>query len=106
MKERRQYERFSLTLPTRMEPVASDRKQIFDFQTRDISASVAFIYTKEPFSQGTRFKLNLTVPSDRIKEITGANSLIHSEGKIVRSTPTGVAIHFGKKCQILSLKGL
>jgi len=106
MKERRQYERFSLTLPTRMEPVASTRKQIFDFQTRDISASGAFIYTKEPFPEGTRFKLNLTVPSKRIKKITGANTLIQSEGKIVRSTPTGVAIHFGRECQILSLKGL
>jgi len=59
-----------------MEPVASTRKQIFDFETRDISASGAFIYTKEPFSEGTRFKLNLTVPSNRIKQITGANSLI------------------------------
>ena len=106
MKERRQYERFSLTLPTRMEPIASDRKQVFDFETRDISASGAFIYTKEPFSQGTQFKLNLTVLSKRIKKITGANSLIQSEGKIVRSTPTGVAIYFGKKCRILSLKGL
>ena len=106
MKERRQYERFSLTLPTRMEPVASDRKQVFDFETRDISASGAFIYTKEPFSKGTRFKLNLTVPNNRIKEITGANSLLENEGKIVRSTPTGVGIHFAGECQILSLKGL
>jgi hypothetical protein len=106
MKERRQYERFFLTLPTRMEPIASSRKQVFDFETKDISASGAFIYTKESFPKGTRFKLNLTVPSERIKEITGANSLIESEGKIVRSTPTGVAIHFAGECQILSLKSL
>ena len=106
MKERRQYERFSLALPTRMEPMISSSKQVFDFETRDISASGAFIYTKELFSEGTRFKLNLTVLSERIKEITGANGLIQSEGKIVRSTPTGVAIHFGKKCQILNLRGL
>jgi hypothetical protein len=35
MKERRLCERFLLTLPTRMEPIASGRKQVFDFETRD-----------------------------------------------------------------------
>lgn len=106
MKERRQYERFPLTLPARMEMITSDKKQVFDFETRDISASGAFIYNKESFPEGTRFKLNLTVPSERIKELTGVQSLIECEGSVVRSTPTGVAIRCDKECQILSLKGI
>ena len=106
MKERRQYERFLLTLPTRMETINSGKKQLFDLKARDVSASGAFIYTPEPFSEGTRFKLDLTVPSERIKELTGAESLIECEGNVVRSTPTGVAIHFDRECQIMSLRGL
>ena len=105
MKERRQFERFPLTIPARMEMMTTDRKQIFDLKARDISASGAFIYTPEPFSEGTRFKIDLTVPSERIKELTGAESLIECEGSVVRSTPTGVAIYFDRECQILSLRG-
>ena len=106
MKERRQYERFPLTIPARMEMMNKNRKQIFDLETRDISASGAFINTAEQFPEETRFKLYLTAASKKIKELTGAKSLIKSEGKVVRSTSTGVAIHFDRECQILSLRGL
>lgn len=105
MKERRQYERFSLTLPTRMETINSGKKQVFDFETRDISTAGAFIFTTDPPPEGTRFKLNLTAQSHRIKELTGSQSLIECEGKVVRSTPTGIAIHFDCECRILSLRG-
>lgn len=106
MDERRQFERFSINLPARMETIDSDKKQIFELKTRDISASGAFIDTATPFSDGTRFKLNLTVHSKKIKELTGAQSLIECEGVVIRSTTQGVAICFEKECQILGLKGL
>jgi hypothetical protein len=89
-----------------VETIISDRKEVFDLKTKDISACGAFINTTEQFLEGTRFKLNLTVASKKIKELTGVKSLIESEGNVVRSTPTGVAIHFDRECQILSLKGL
>jgi len=106
MEERRQFERFPLTIPARMEMMSSGRKKIFDFETRDISASGAFINTTEHFPEGTRFKLDLTVSSQRIKELTGAKSLIESEGNVVRSTPKGIAIQFDRECRIMSLRGL
>jgi hypothetical protein len=106
MKEQRRFERFPLTLPARMETITSGKKQVFELKTRDISASGIFINTTEPFSGGTRFKIDLSVPNDRIKELTGVQSLIECEGSVVRSTPTGVAIRFDKDCQIMSLKGL
>lgn len=105
MTERRQFERFPLTLPARMEMIPSNDNQVFDLETCDISAAGTFVLTKEKFSEGTRFKLDLTVPSNRIKELTGAQSLIESEGKVIRSSPIGVAIQFDRKCQILTLKG-
>ena len=104
MEERRQYERFQLALPARLEMATSVKKEIFDAQTRDISAAGAFFLTTERLSEGTRCRLELTVPSNRIKEITGAQSLIKAEGTVVRSTPDGVAIRFDGECQILSLK--
>ena len=76
MKEQRQFERFPLTLPARMETITSGKKQIFELKTRDISSSGAFIYTPEPFPEGARFKLNMTVPSEKIKELTGAKGCL------------------------------
>ena len=106
MEERRQFERYTLTLPARVETIISDRKEVFDLKTKNISASGAFIYTPQSFPKGKRFKIDLTVSSEKIKELTGSESLIECEGNVVRSTPTGVAIHFDRECQILSLKGL
>ncbi len=106
MIERRQFERFPLSVPARVRTINPEDKQVFDLWTRDISAGGAFLDTKEPLSEGTRFRLKLTLPSKRIKELTGAQSCIKVEGTVVRSTPTGVAIRFGEDYQILSLKGL
>ncbi len=107
MKERRRFERFSLTLPTRMETVSSGQKKVFEFETRDISACGVFIHNAfDSLVEGTRIKLNLIAGSERIRDITGSQSLIEAEGSVVRSTPTGVAICFDKECQIMSLKCL
>ena len=104
MKERRQFERFSINLPARLETFVSNKKQIFDLKTRDISASGAFFDTKSPFSEGIRIKLNVTADNKRIKELTGSHGFIECEGVVIRSTPEGIAICFDKDCQILSLK--
>ena len=104
MEERRQFERFPLTLPARMEMITSNGNQVFELKTWDISAAGAFVITNEKFSQGTRFKLDLKVPSNRIKKLTGLQSLLEGEGSVVRSSPIGVAIQFDRKCQILTLK--
>lgn len=106
MKEQRQFERFPLSLPARLEPIPSNHKHVFKFITRNISSAGAFIDTTEKFSEGARFKIDLTVPSERIKELTGALGLIECEGTVVRSTDDGIAVHFNGACQILRLKGL
>jgi hypothetical protein len=80
-------------------------KEIFELKTRNISAAGAFFKAKERFVIGTRCQLELTVTSERIKQLTGAQSFIKVEGIVVRSTPDGVAICFDGDCQILGLKG-
>jgi len=106
MKERRKVERFPLSLLARIETNDSSRKQIFEFKTRDISSSGAFIDTTEKFPEGTQFKMDFTIPSKRIKEITGALSLIECEGNVIRSTEHGMAVRFNGECQVLGLKSM
>jgi PilZ domain-containing protein len=105
MKERRQYERLTLPLPLRVETITLDRKRVFDFETRDISASGVFVNTLSSFPEGTRFVLDFTIPSDRIEELKDVNRLKGCTGRLVRSTSKGMAIQFDRECQIASLKG-
>jgi hypothetical protein len=105
MKERRIYERFQLSLPARLEMNYSEKKEIFELQTKDISAAGVLLSTKERFAVGARCQLELTVTSKKIRELTGAQSLIKVQGTVVRSTADGVAICFDGECEILGLKG-
>jgi len=106
MKDRRKYERFQLELPVRLEIKSSQRTEIFELRTRDISAAGALLLgNTEQLVAGTRCHLELVVTSKRIKELTGVQGLIKVEGTIVRSTPDGVGICFDGDCQILGLKG-
>ena len=104
MKDRRKYERFQLELSARVTMNSVQGKEIFELQTRDVSAAGAFLNVTERFAIGTRCQVELTVTSERIKQITGAQSLIKAKGIVVRSTPEGVAICFDGDCQILGLK--
>jgi hypothetical protein len=106
MKERRQYERFPIPLPVRLESIKLGRKEVLDLETRDISASGIFIATLMFFPEGTRFILDFTIPSDNIKEFKDVKSLKGCTGSMVRSTPHGMAIQFDRECQIESLKAL
>ena len=106
MKERRACERFQLELPARVEANSLGKKEIFEFQSKDVSAAgVLLLGTEGQFTEGTRCKLELIVTSEKIKELTGVQGLIKIEGTIVRSTPDGVAICFDGDCEILGLKG-
>lgn len=103
MEERRRFERFQLRLPVRMEVTISGKRQIFDLETKDISAAGVFIETSEQFSEGTPVQLSMTLSSDRIRELTGSQSLIKVKGIVVRSAPTGLAVGFAGRREILSL---
>jgi hypothetical protein len=103
MKERRQYERYNIPLPVRLETIESDRKEILEFETRDISASGAFIPSLRSLPEGTRFVLDITIPSDDIKEFKYVKRLKGSTGTLVRSNSKGIAVHFDRDCYIVSM---
>ena len=103
MEERRRFERFQLRLPVRMEVIISGKRQVFDLETKDVSAAGVFIETSERFSEGTPVQLSMTLSSDKIRELTGSQSLIKVKGIVVRSAPTGLAVGFAGRKEILSL---
>jgi hypothetical protein len=106
MKERRLYKRFPTRLPIKLEPIASSRKRVLDLATRDISVSGMFIITLTSFPERTRFFLDFTIPSERIKGFKDVKSFRGYTGSMVRSTPYGMAINFDRECQIEGLKAL
>jgi len=103
MEERRRFERFQLRLPVRMEVNNSGKRQVFDLETKDVSAAGVLIDTSERFSEGTPVEISMTLSSNRIQELTGSQSLIKVKGIVVRSAPTGLAVSFSGRKEILSL---
>ena len=102
MRERREYERFDLKLPVRIQVLVPDGKKTFNALSTDISAGGVYIFPKRSFTMGTQVKLELTVLNARVKKLTGAQGLIMAEGTVVRCTSTGIAISFGEDCQVMS----
>ena len=104
MKNRRIYKRHTVRLPSRIEAIIpSGKKKIYDLETKDISISGAFIYTKEwySFPEGTRFILDNTIPSGSNKDLTIVKSLMECNGTLVRSTSEGIAIKCDRECDII-----
>ena len=103
MKERRLYKRHNVKLPSKIEAIMpSGKKKILDLETKNISIGGAFIYTKKwhSFPEGTRFILDITIPSGSNKELRTVKSLMESTGTMVRSTSEGIAIQCGE-CEII-----
>jgi hypothetical protein len=91
-------------LPTRVEVNSSGGGEVFEARTRDISARGAFLDTREALPEGTGVRLDLTIESERIRKLTGAQGLVKAEGTVVRSTPEGIAIRFHGEFEISSLR--
>ena len=104
MKERRQHNRFASHLFARLEAITSGRKNVLYLETKDISATGAFLYTKKFFPKGTQFILDFTIPSNNNKELENVKILKGWTGSMVRSTSHGMAIHFDRECHIMSLR--
>jgi len=92
-----------IKLPARLETITSDRQEVLDIETKDISVSGTFINTLGSFPEGTRFALDFSIPSDDIKEFKYVKSFKGSTGTLVRFTSKGVAVHFDKESYIVSL---
>lgn len=65
-----------------------------------------FVITLTSFPEGTRVILDFNILRNTTEKLNGVGSMSGDTGHTVRSTPQGLVIQFGKKCQIESLKAL
>jgi c-di-GMP-binding flagellar brake protein YcgR len=102
MKEKRLYKRFSAKLSVKLEAITSSRKKVFLVETKDISATGAFIYTKEAsyIPDDTQFIIDSFYPKKSTIKLKRLNQLKNCMGTVVRSTSEGIAIRFNRPIQL------
>jgi len=107
MEEQREFERFDLELPTRVEVGATGQKdESSSLKTSNISAGGAFFHTERPLSEGTKVKLNLILVVEKLKKLTGSQCHIKVNGTVVRSEERGMAVRFQRDYSMMAAKGL
>ena len=105
MKERREFQRFDLELPARVEVERpGQRTEPFSLKTSNISAGGAFFPTAKPFSEGTKLQLNIILAIEKLKKLTGSQCHIKVKGTVVRSEEHGLAIRFQRDYEITSTR--
>jgi len=95
--ERRRLERFSLEVPARIEILAREdhAEEVLELNTRDVSAGGAYFRTKKALPEGTRVRIDIILPLDRLRKLKDTcKGLIKVTGTVLRSEPTGMAICF------------
>ena len=104
MKEQRGSKRFSSKLHVRLDAITATQLKVFYFITKDISASGAFIYTKEAsFIPGeTVFILNSSNPKKKRIRLKKLRQLKNCTGTLARSTTEGIAIRFNRPAELFA----
>ena len=102
MKEKRRYERFSVKLPLKLELLTASKVRHLDVETKDISASGAFIYTKDAsyIPNDTRFLIassNAHTSNIQLKKWKG---LENCAGTMIGSISEGIAIRFNRPVEL------
>ena len=102
MKEKRLNKRFSAKLPVKLEAITSSRKRVLHVETKDISATGAFIYTKEAsyIPDDTKFIIDSFNPKKSTIKLKRLKQLKNCMGTIVRSTSEGIAIRFNRPVEL------
>ncbi len=103
MEEQRQYQRFPAKLHVTLEAIATNRFRVLNVETKDISSTGAFIFTKEAafIPDDTQFILNSSNSDGRKIELKELKQLENCTGTMVRSTSEGIAIRFGRPVDLL-----
>jgi hypothetical protein len=104
MKEQRLCKRFSAKLPVRLDAITASQLKVFYVETKDISASGAFIYTKEAafLPDDAQFILNYSNPKRRRIRLKKLRQLKNCTGTLARSTSEGIAIRFNRPAELFA----
>ncbi len=103
---KRKFKRIKTKVSVKVEPV--DVKQEADFVnllTSDISAGGVYLQADPPLPEGTKVKLDIILPLDKLRpsKVSG-HYLIKAKGKVLRRKKDGMAIIFYEDYQIYRYK--
>jgi len=102
MSERRDLERYDLTVPARVTVFkARGNKEVFETNTCNISSKGAFIKTEHIVPEGTQVQLDVILPGNKVKELIGASTYIKVMGKVIRVCIEGIAVTFDNKYELM-----
>ena len=104
MKQQRLHKRFPANLPVRLFAKTASESKLFNVETKDISASGAFIYTKEAafLPDDTRFILSSSNPEKKRIRLKELKQLDNCPATMVRSTTEGIAIRFDRPVDLFA----
>lgn len=97
--EQRIVTRYNLQVPAHVETISSNESvQSYEWKTRDISSSGAFILTNgQLLENGTNIKVNLC-----LNTFAGSGSWVAMNGRVVRTASEGIGICFDNQYQFVS----
>ncbi|NVL92086.1 MAG: hypothetical protein HWN71_03510 [Desulfobacterales bacterium] len=104
MREKRRLERFQLEIPAAIEFLTSDReKRLLNLLTSDICSGGAYFHTTQPLPEGTKVKMDLVLPLDRLKKANDEHKQVYIKvaGTVLRSESGGMAICFDEDYEIM-----
>ncbi|UCD88434.1 MAG: PilZ domain-containing protein [Desulfobacterales bacterium] len=103
VEEQRQYQRFPAKLSITLEAMATNRFRVLNAETKDISSTGTFIFTKEAafIPDDTQFTLNSSNSEESRIEQKELKQLENCIGTMVRSTSEGIAIRFNRPVDLI-----
>ncbi len=104
MKERRRLVRFDLEIPATIELLTPDQeREILNLLTSNICSGGAYFHTTTPPPEGSRVKVDLDLPLDRLERLKEGykQAYIKVTGKVLRSESEGIAVCFDEDYRIM-----
>ena len=98
-REKRRLERYDLEVPAEIEVIGAGlEKGTQNLLTINICSGGAFFQTTQPLAVGTKIKINLVLPLDKLKEAIRDHQgvCVHVTGRVLRSAPDGMAVAFNQ----------
>jgi hypothetical protein len=104
LEEKRALQRFDLEIPAKIQSTTSDQeKRLLNLLTSNICSGGAYFDTTKPLPEGTRVKIDLVLPLDRLKRLEDGckQAYIKITGRVLRSGSKGMAICFDEDYQLV-----
>ena len=96
--DNRKMERFSLALPAWLSVTdqPGDKPSV-ECITENICAGGAYFRIKKPFPKGTKVRIDMILPVDKLNKFKGKKSRVNVSGSVIRTDENGMALRFDKR---------